>query len=549
MHNNININVSGPIQPTSIYKTKVLKGNHSFDSQITEPNMKYVIKHDFDLGGESVTIPEGCLLEFDGGSLKNGKLIGDTTTIKATDSVIFDNIDLTDFGSRRYNVKWFAENQIFSELYVRIEELLAPYSTLFSDKDDIIVNDNIPVTKNINFDFKDIVVTNKINSAFLFGDKNNQITRILFKANNIRGDYQDFDVSNKNYINLENFFIRIQNCTYSNFTLQSLEHIGYPIYFYPLGPCGQNIFMFNEIREGNRGVVFSNGEATNWSESKWCEGTQIKFGFIVRFNVGIEFQEYCKCKANLYVGAIDNMEIDGSYDILDNSNKTIYQTKSLWLLNFYRKPASIIDEGDTILDPAYGLYMAGSFVTKGFVNATNAITTNNHIKIKAASNARLDINDDSGDFEDYKGRIILEGDGKLAILRHDGAQIKFGEDYADVYKGFRFPQSGNNGPYVIQLGTNDNLNILKPGNYAFTFKRDVLIHPFCGTKTLTAGNTEITINRGGSGFENTNYSVCVTPRWSTGWYLKEKNTVGFKVVFDTPPSEDSEFDYFVYGLK
>lgn len=71
---NVNVNVSGPVQPTSTYKTKVLKGNHSFASQVTEPNTKYVIKHDFDLGGETVTIPANCVLEFDGGSLSNGRL-------------------------------------------------------------------------------------------------------------------------------------------------------------------------------------------------------------------------------------------------------------------------------------------------------------------------------------------------------------------------------------------------------------------------------------------------------------------------------------------
>lgn len=78
---NVNVNVSGPVQPTSTYKTKVLKGNHSFASQVTEPNIKYVIKHDFDLGGETVTILEGCVLEFDGGSLSNGKCISNKTVI------------------------------------------------------------------------------------------------------------------------------------------------------------------------------------------------------------------------------------------------------------------------------------------------------------------------------------------------------------------------------------------------------------------------------------------------------------------------------------
>ena len=40
---NIQVNVSGPVQAPSTYKTKVLKGTQSFASQVTEPNTKYVI--------------------------------------------------------------------------------------------------------------------------------------------------------------------------------------------------------------------------------------------------------------------------------------------------------------------------------------------------------------------------------------------------------------------------------------------------------------------------------------------------------------------------
>jgi hypothetical protein len=81
MHKDINVNVSGPAQPSSTYKTVVLKGNLPFALQVTEPNTKYVIKHNFDLGDGSVTIPEGCLLEFDGGSISDGTLICNETIL------------------------------------------------------------------------------------------------------------------------------------------------------------------------------------------------------------------------------------------------------------------------------------------------------------------------------------------------------------------------------------------------------------------------------------------------------------------------------------
>lgn len=78
---NVNVAVRGPIQPSSTYKTKVLKGNHSFASQVTEANMKYVIKYNFDLNGQNIEIPEGCILEFDGGSISNGTLTGNNTIL------------------------------------------------------------------------------------------------------------------------------------------------------------------------------------------------------------------------------------------------------------------------------------------------------------------------------------------------------------------------------------------------------------------------------------------------------------------------------------
>ena len=42
---------------------------------INKPNTIYVIRYDYDLNGQSINIPNGCVLYFQGGSLKNGKLI------------------------------------------------------------------------------------------------------------------------------------------------------------------------------------------------------------------------------------------------------------------------------------------------------------------------------------------------------------------------------------------------------------------------------------------------------------------------------------------
>lgn len=155
----VNVVVSGPIQGHQTYKTVVLKSNIGFAEQVTDPNTKYVIKWNFDLGGGTfdidfsnadthtvaevtyyyipfiadeskytliddtlvfidaewnglsareikpekgtlfmiasitgglhkngyginvVTVPENCILEFDGGSLDNGVIVGQDTLV------------------------------------------------------------------------------------------------------------------------------------------------------------------------------------------------------------------------------------------------------------------------------------------------------------------------------------------------------------------------------------------------------------------------------------------------------------------------------------
>ena len=60
---------------------------------INQPNTIYEIRYDFDLGGETVEMQEGCTLKFNGGSLTNGNLVGNNTYVKTTSmSKIFSNI-------------------------------------------------------------------------------------------------------------------------------------------------------------------------------------------------------------------------------------------------------------------------------------------------------------------------------------------------------------------------------------------------------------------------------------------------------------------------
>ncbi len=70
---------------------------------INQPNTIYEIRYDFDLDGATIEIKEGCTLKFDGGSLENGKIVGNHTSIQAPAIKIF-NTDLNVFGT--YNLKY-----------------------------------------------------------------------------------------------------------------------------------------------------------------------------------------------------------------------------------------------------------------------------------------------------------------------------------------------------------------------------------------------------------------------------------------------------------
>lgn len=44
-------------------------------------HVKYIVKWNFDLNGETIIVPENCLIEFDGGSFSNGTLVGQETVL------------------------------------------------------------------------------------------------------------------------------------------------------------------------------------------------------------------------------------------------------------------------------------------------------------------------------------------------------------------------------------------------------------------------------------------------------------------------------------
>lgn len=86
----------------------ILRKNKPISEQMTQRNTIYEIRYNFDLGGNTINIPSNCILDFQGGSLQNGTLIGNHTCISASTSVIFHAITVGGtFACANVYLSWF----------------------------------------------------------------------------------------------------------------------------------------------------------------------------------------------------------------------------------------------------------------------------------------------------------------------------------------------------------------------------------------------------------------------------------------------------------
>lgn len=72
----------------------------------------YIIQYDYDLNGATINIPSNCVLNFQGGSLKNGKIVGSNTIIRAgLEQIFYEGISFEgSFKSNKSYPEWFGAN-------------------------------------------------------------------------------------------------------------------------------------------------------------------------------------------------------------------------------------------------------------------------------------------------------------------------------------------------------------------------------------------------------------------------------------------------------
>ena len=132
---NVNINVGGPDNNhPQTYKTVILKPNIPFAQQLGSEDTIYVIKWDYDLGGEEVSIPANCVLKFEGGSLSNGTIIMNEAVIES-EGVCFKNIIIGREDGLYLKMTWFKDGEDDSPLLYKIFDSMKTCGTLIIDRD------------------------------------------------------------------------------------------------------------------------------------------------------------------------------------------------------------------------------------------------------------------------------------------------------------------------------------------------------------------------------------------------------------------------------
>lgn len=104
--------------------------NVLYQDMINKENTIYEIRYDFNLNGKEITIPEGCVLDFQGGSLSNGNVFGTNTVIKA------------------HRIKIFGEKLSIKSTWNIIEA----YPEWFGDKNSFSINECIKTFSIVSLD-------------------------------------------------------------------------------------------------------------------------------------------------------------------------------------------------------------------------------------------------------------------------------------------------------------------------------------------------------------------------------------------------------------
>lgn len=305
-------NTSAVISVTDSVNKNVRK-NVLTDDMVSKPNTIYEIKYDFDLLGITINIPNNCILKFDGGSIKDGIIKGNNTSIIFSNACFknitfdgsFKDIDLVSYS-------YFCEYKNDTELLKNI------FYVTFNVEQETVLN----LEPNKDYYIYGEAVRKEYYSLYEYNNVNNK-TINGFNATIVDTRPQ----SEQN--DLLNFTLRFNDC--NNLKIVDLHYknpneltildkeIGYQgsswIFFH--GKC-DNIFVKTNIYNARHGISYGmynnaleNGEENGLSNSSFYVNAH-KVGYAIRLdnskNINVELYSDTFHRA-CYIMGIDGLNL------------------------------------------------------------------------------------------------------------------------------------------------------------------------------------------------------------------------------------------------
>lgn len=263
-----------------ILRKNIVEGKNILtQDMINEPNTVYEIRYDFDLNNTEITIPENCVLKFNGGSLSNGTINGNYAKVETEtlDNVLI-NIKYTSPINFNRNLTYYIIPEIWGIIEGYMEKGENGHYT--EEQYDIMYNNGVGFTKAIEYASnngfnKVIFPKGKYCFTSFDGVIKHRITYSIWVH-----DLYNFDVD----LNSSELYFIIDDTQKSKYVTFDYGHT-YDIRGGLIGLSGcENIHIHNGKLIGDRFIrVYKEDRA------KWAEGT---YGIsVIGININIKISD------------------------------------------------------------------------------------------------------------------------------------------------------------------------------------------------------------------------------------------------------------------
>lgn len=260
------------IQTVGGVKKNILTAN-----MLSEANTTYEIRHDFDLGGETIEIQEGCTLKFEGGSLTNGTLSG---------NVLMCGYGHTDCNITKCEIDFDASLYITCDNKENTAELQRVLNiagnisgkVYFSKTLDIYYSSKVCIPSNSIIDFKNVtLIQHGLESTFMnignsketYDDENIQLYNITARSYERAARSRAFWFEGVRNLIIENFNY-VDDCVLET---ESGYYGGWAITI-----SGYNITLRNIIINNYEGGLYYDGIHFEFVDNVLLDGFQIASG-------------------------------------------------------------------------------------------------------------------------------------------------------------------------------------------------------------------------------------------------------------------------------